>query len=270
MKIECPKCQDGIELREGACPTCGFTLTLGSVVRHYWRKLRTGVRERAVIQCPSCGQPVPINAKVCPNPECAAAITFEATVSKASEGPRRHARGVLGTLGSIVRRLARWFAEVPQARWQAFVLNAGPGTRRLVQWAYCLLSVLLLVLLLWGKSERLVEDFGILMLVALVFFPVLAIVAKQIVPTQVFEAVATRTSSIVKLGLLCNYMLLLVVVHFFVASWTAQVMLMFGLLVLSVLGIWIARAILSPSIDQDNTGEEYDPSMPQGRRGRYD
>jgi hypothetical protein len=240
MKIACPKCCDSV-IRDGVCPRCGFTLTVGGVWRFYRDRLARLFRRTAVIPCPHCGGEVRITASLCPH--CNEAVTASAVVD---------------TVTAPSRRL-----------WRAFVNNPTPGAMRRFQWAYLLASGLVL----WGLLTYIQEHAGEHWLresaLSVLYLAILGFIVVLVVPSSVFEAVAERAAWRVKLAMIANYLTLLILLQLAVGAWWAKALTLAGLFVAAYVGVLIMLALRGPPPDEDQQNR-FDPSRPQGRRGRFD
>ena len=240
MKIACPKCPESV-IRDGVCPTCGFTLTVGGIWRFYLGRLADFFRRRAVIPCPHCGGEVPITTSLCPH--CNETVTANAVVDTVTAPPR--------------------------LIWQDFVKHPTPGAMRRFQWAYLLASGLAL----WGllayaeghNGEHWVRDTAL----SVAYLAILGFIAVLVVPPSVFEAVAKRAGWRVKLAMMANYLSLLILLQLAVGAWWARALTLSGLFLAAYLGMMIFHALRGPQPDA-NQQRPFDPSRPQGRRGRYD
>lgn len=244
MKFACPKCPHEIDLRDGACPKCGFTLTLGAVAGHYWDRLWSRAKQEAVIQCPGCGQPVPLTATVCPNPTCGTAITVGSTVDAVMEPTRR--------------------------RWRGFLDNATPATRRWVQLAYLFVSAAILWWLLAYVEKHHSENWIWHALLSVLYLTVFGIVTALVAPRRVFEAISSHASWTVKLALVFNYLTLLLLLQIMISTWWARAVMLAGFFGATYVAVWLLRKLLLPMFSGEAEDSSFDPSAPQGRRGRYD
>ncbi len=236
MKIACPGCANEIDLRQDACPNCGFSLTLGKVVSHYWKYLCGRVREEAVVQCPKCHKAVPLNEKVCPDPDCATPITVEATLQPVRQ------------------------------QWQGFLNNASPTFIRYFQWCYLFVSALAVWCLLAYVEKHNAENWITHAFLSVLYLVVFAVIVVAVVPRHVLTSVSVRASGRMKFALICNYFAFLMVLQIMISAWLARAMMMAGFFGVTALAVWLFRALFSGQ-PSDRT---FDPSTPQGRRGRYD
>lgn len=244
MKFACPRCPDEIDLRVGACPSCGFSLTVGEVLLHYWGCLRGRVQREAVIQCPTCGEPIPLTANACPNPKCGTPLTVGSTVDAVLEPPRR--------------------------QWRGFLANATPATARRVQWIYLVLSAAILSCLLAYVVDRNSEGWGGHVMLSILYLGVFSILVLVLVPRQFLHTLATRASWQVKLALACNSLTFLLLCQIIIGGWWARVLTLAGLFAATYLAIWVLPAVFFSAKSEDQKNRWFDPSAPQGRRGRFD
>ncbi len=251
IKFSCPRCLQVINLRDGACPGCGFSLTLGSVLGHYFHRCRSKLPKSPDVQCPNCHHAVPLSAKSCP--ACNTAITINSAIGSVLEPPRR-----------------RWHSL------RSRIADASPEARRYIQWSYFVLSM---ALFWWSLhyTERHVDTGWIgPAILSVIFLAAIALLSVFLVPRHVFSAIARHASVIVKLSLIANSLALLVVMQIVISTWWARALTLAGLLAI-ITGaayilcrhIWPLTTQVRGVFRQDGTGD-FDPSAMQGRRGRHD
>lgn len=243
MKFKCPKCPEGvIGLRESVCPECGHTLTVQNTLAHgfnaVWQPLWSLIAPRRRSEsdagpkheAPSEAHPEPSNR-----------MTFKETTGE----------------------VGRW--------WRRFLVTATPVVRAVVQWGYLLLSVAGLLYLLAYVESHYSQGWLQLAGLSVVYMAVLTLLAKLVVPRKTIQAVVLGASGVVKLGLICNYFALLLLLQVLIATWWKRALMMAGLFGISLIGLWVFKTVLMPMFQRQN-GERriYDPTEPQGRRGRYD
>jgi hypothetical protein len=167
------------------------------------------------------------------------------------------------TVGAVVDKST----EPPRQAWHNFLRTATPRTARVVQFIYFLMSAGVLWWLV-SYPERDHTDWFSALALALFFLILITLLLKLIVPRQVLVDLAQQPPFIVKLGLICNYFAVLLILQIVIATWWAQALTLAGLLGISMLGLWVCRAILLRRRKQPCS--IYDPSTPQGRQGRFD
>ncbi|MCX6917624.1 MAG: zinc ribbon domain-containing protein [Verrucomicrobia bacterium] len=249
MVFACPKCAQAVRLSQAACPACGFSLTLGAVVAHYWSRLTHRVREQSAIRCPQCGQASPLASETCPH--CHFEITVDSTVNAVLEPPRR--------------------------RWRLFVGNASPATRRRIQWAYLLSSGLFIWWLLAYIEEHHPDHWVRHAMLSAVYCAVLAFIVLLLTPRKLLAAISQRTTALVKLALLLNYLSFVLLLQMWIGTWWVRAIILAGVFGVTWLAAWLLTSVILPMTNQvrgiyepPNANSPFDPAAPQGRRGRYD
>jgi hypothetical protein len=244
MKLACPKCEEPCGLFQNACPRCGFALTLGSVLAHY----RDQFKARAAFQCPQCREPVPVTARTCA--KCGAPITVRAAIDTTLAPPKR--------------------------RWREFRRQAGPGTKRSIQWGYLLFSFLLL----GGLLTYIAGQPGAVWLptaaLSVVYLAVFGLLALLLVPRRVFRAVYWGASAVMKLSLVCNFLSVMILLQFLIGAWWGQAVvlaILFGVVWLAAYIFHIYVLPMAAATEQVfiRPGErDFDSKGPQGRDARWD
>ena len=229
-------------LTQAACP-CGFPLTLWSIIKYYWDRLRVRVQRMLVIECPGCKQAIPVNAKTCPHPQCGISITVDATIDE-SFGPLK-------------------------SGWSEFLKNVTPKTVRFIQWLYLMLSLALLWGLLDYTEKHHADNWAELAGLSVVYLAVLSFLALMILPGRLFHAFSHGASWRIKLALVGNYFTLLLLLQIAIVAWWARALTLAMLFGVTLVGIWVLRLLLLPMVAKPEASNEFDPSAPQGRRGRY-
>jgi hypothetical protein len=244
VRFQCPNCPDGeIGLRGSVCPKCGYTLTVGNLFALGWQQLRGFFGEEAVLRCPKCDRPMPLNATKCPNPACGLAITVE-----------------MVTAGS-------------KSWWREFVRSAAPILGPLLQWGFLLLSVVGLIFMLSYAERQETERWPKLVGLSMIYLGVLTLVAKLVMPVRVIEAVVHQATGPVKLALICNYFSVLLLLLIALNTWWSRSLILAVLFGVSLMGLWIFQIVLAPSFLRrvlPGRSDRYNTTAPQGRRGRHD
>jgi hypothetical protein len=128
------------------------------------------------------------------------------------------------------------------------------------------------VVLFWGLlayvEKTLTEGWFSHAVLAIAYLAGLILVADLLLPRFWFQTLNRRVGRVVKLGLLCNYLTLPLVLHVLVGAWWQRAVSLAAVIGGSLLAVFVARLILpSTPPEQDAT---FDPSVYQGRHGRYD
>ena len=241
MKIACPKCSQS-DIRDGVCPNCGFVLTVTEVWRLYREKLTGFLRRKASIPCPHCGGDVQVTANLCPH--CNNSVTANAVINTTLAPPRQ--------------------------RWRSFVRNATPVAMRRVQWVYLLLSSLALWYLLAYAQEHNEEHWVRDAALAAFFLAVMGFIVTLIFPSSLLQMVVNRAGWRVKLAMIANWLTLLLLLELLIDVWWAKALMLAGLFLVACLAIIILSIIRAYLLRPEGQQDTFDPSQPQGRRGRYD
>lgn len=240
MTLRCPhpQCNQPVKVGDRLCPSCGNSLALQAVLGLYAGELWSVV---ASIRCPDCGCAAQWTAEVCPNPACRASLT-------------------MGSVASAALRS-------PQQSWQRFLDNANETTARRVQWGYLLASAALLWMALSRAEEQWTDHWFLYAVLAAFYFLVLGQLAPLIMPRLVFQRVWDCAASRVKLGLICNWLSLLLLMQILIGGWYARAVMLASLIVLGGLAICILSGRRSSNQDEEVA---FDPSEAQGRRARFE
>lgn len=248
MKLACPNCGKDVALNDRACPHCGTAFGPLSLLKFLWRDLAGWCARWTALRCPKCHQASPFRAKACVH--CGQKMTFAAAV-EVSLTPSRE-------------------------RWRRFVQEAGPKTQRRVQWAYVAASALALWWLL-GYAERRLGPYWIgQALFSVVYLAIFGMLAAWLVPPTVWTSIARGTSPLVKVGLLANYLSVLLLLNTAIGAWWSRAITLAAVFAATWIAIWITCRFLWPVyLDASNLffgtrQRPFDPSAPQGRNARIE
>lgn len=250
MKIRCPKCENAISHSEGVCSQCGFSLTVGSVFKHYAGQSKLWLGRATSIRCPECSTAMPLSSTTCPS--CGLSITVEAATD-----PKKQA--VLAYIKSISAR-----------------------AKLRLQLSYLLGSAVLLWWLLdyvFEKNGNMWFAHAALSFVLLAFF---TLIFFWLVPRALLVRVAhggpkhKPFSRIIKLALVFNYLSTLLLIQLAIGAWPMRASILavlfvgsffaFSVLHTRILTVWGWMAELF-SVPQP---PQYDPAAAQGRRVKID
>ena len=244
MKLQCPNCPEQISWFRGACPQCGFALTVPAV----GRLLLTRIRGATAIQCPLCRRAdLPFGTHVCPN--CHQTPTFRDAVRAACE--------------PVCLRVKHYFDHLP------------PQTKWWAQWLFLLFSAALLWWML-GEVDRRLEGhwFGaaavsILHISALLFFAV------WWMPRNFLFAISRYAPGKVKFALALNFFTGMLLLQLAIQVWWQRTTLLATLYVVLWLAAWLLNGWILPQawLVRDaffGSGNGYNPTSPQGRSARFD
>lgn len=251
MKIRCPNCGRILSWTDKKCG-CGFLLTVGGIVRYFWNSLWASAKAATAAKCPGCGERVPFSATICQN--CGVSMTLDAAY-EATVGPARR-------------------------RWHSFLNTAPDWVKRLVQRTYLILSVWALWWFL-GYMERNFEDSWFAYAgLSVVYLVAIAVLARGLVPRDVFIIFPQKVSRITKLALVFNYLTLLLGLQLFIGTWLLRTTMLATLFGITVLASWIARTfcpdfwknlgnfLAPPAAPVEK--RRFDPTRPQGRQAQHD
>lgn len=245
MNFRCPNCGNPCTLRQGACQ-CGFSLTLGSVVRHYFSGVQASVKA-TTIRCPTCNAPVALNESACPNNH---PVSMSATVGKVVNTPRK----------SFLR----------------FCLSASPRTKRVIQWIHLLLSAVLLFWLLGIIEERYHKDWILKTVLSSFYATLLVVILRAIIPKQVFRAIAAYAPWRVKLALIFHAFSVMILLHLLVSEWWMRAAVFATIVGVSLASAFVfyrfgsrfASGLMEAFCGPAN--RPFEPTAPQGRNVRVD
>lgn len=96
-------------------------------------------------------------------------------------------------------------------------------------------------------------------------------------PRRIFRAISQRTTALIKLALILNYLTLVLVLQAWISAWWARASILAGVFAVTWLGVWLLTTFLWPmKEDLQSLGapppptRRFDPMAPQGRTGRHD
>jgi len=199
------------------------------------------------IQCPKCEHPVPKEYADCPR--CKKILDLESASDAATKSLTWH--------------------------FQEFINNATPRQLRRFQRVFLLIS-LAIMWSITGYVASHEESWGDFILMSAVYLIALGLLAKWLVPRRLWVAVASKTSRIVKLALVVNYLSALLLIQVFIGTWQKQALILGGLFGASFLAAYLLCVIAWPlsmnlyHIFFETESNEVDPTRPQGRRGIND
>ena len=249
MRVTSSSCRHRLaSLTSTTCAQCGMPLTLGTVGRHYGQRFIRWWQQNAVIACPWCRGAAPLYARSCPH--CRQTITVQAC------------------LGTSLRPLHR--------RWQRRRPLPTRLTRALAQSAYLLGT---LALLAWQFAAVTLNNpvlMGLRLALSAVILAVAALVSLWVLPRHLFAALSARLSPVHKVGLLANYLSVLLLLQAGIGGWLERSLLFVALLVCTWVAGRVLHRLLWPvtvgvrQIFREQDGGWFDPSQPQGRQGGYE
>lgn len=142
---------------------------------------------------------------------------------------------------------------------------------------YLLLSVSLLWWLLAYVEEKQGSHWVKSALLAVVFLAALGLVSVFLVPRQFIQNLSRRSSRVMKFAFVFNYLACLLLIEIMIGEWWARALILAGLLGVTWLGSWLlcrvwpmAQQVRGIYDQAQGNWEQFDPSAPQGRKGRFD
>ena len=247
MKFACPQCSSSCGLFKGVCPNCGFSLSLGSVVKFYGRRLREFLTNATALRCPQCSFANPVKARRCEH--CQSDLTVRLAVHAVVDPPRR--------------------------RWHNFLRAIDPQTKRRLRWAYFVFSAALLWwLLAYAETKGSTLFMG--MALSVIYVAVLAFFALWLIPRQIFRNVFRRATPLVKLSLALNALALMLALQLLIQVWWARALILAALFVVAWVGAWVLHRLIltmaneTAAVFLGDDAPEYDSRSPQGRHARFD
>ena len=246
--MKCPSCSNpAVRLRDRACARCGTPTTLNALLRQAGVQVRRRARQLTAVRCPACGQTVSLRVTRCPF--CSHSLTVGTALHE-----------VLQPAGQRGKHLLH---------------HPPPLAKHAVQWLYLLGSAKLVSVLLLGLAG---VHHWYLVGAAALSIPYLAVGLVMLVwigPRPWQRRLAQQSSALVKIALLFNFFsLLLAGQHLLLNHWECSLILG-GVIGVIGLGFHLAGKILWPVLTalgdifrQAGSGA-FDPSQPQGRKGRF-
>lgn len=245
MEFACPYsgCGKPVSLRDVTCPHCHQSLSFGAILQYSLSRLVGGARRQARVGCPDCGEAVPLSAKECP--KCGKAMTVGEVVDDTLKPVRK--------------------------RWEDFKKDAAedPGRQRRIQWTYFCLSALILWMLVGYVANHRTEDWLWQLGLCTIYLGVIAFLTAVIAPARVFRMMA-RWGWRVKMGLVCNYFSLLLVLQLFIGVFWVRAVTLATLFAVTYFGFLILVHLVSGVSQAFSSSTPHDPTAPQGRRARHD
>jgi len=232
-------------MTEPSCLRCGLETDVASLGQRVFRDGMSGFRARFGIRCPRCKAVIPAFESQCKN--CGATLV----------------ESIKGAAGRNSERLRKLVAPTPTKK-------------RLFQWFYFLASVAIAWFILAFLERRYSKDWLLHMSLTPVYLSVFFLLSLWVIPPKTIIAFRQRTSVLVKLGVICNAVTLLMLLQVFLATWWARSLMLATLFIATWLGAWIFWRFLWPMSNIMNTiytgdvVEEFDPQSPQGRKAYYD
>lgn len=220
-------------------------MSVGGVTRYVVGRFLFGVRYRLAIECPKCRGLIPAFATNC---QCGAKLTGGLVWEE-----------TLGRQGERLRRMT----------------TRTPANMRRVQWGYLTLSVAALWIMLGVLEKHFAENWGWHALLSVLYLGVLILLIYWLVPRKTIFTIGLRTSRLVKLGLVFNYLTALGLMQMFFATWWTRSLMLAAFFSMSWFGAWLFWAYLWPGsiyfawiFADAPTG--FEPRASQGRKVEVD
>ena len=138
---------------------------------------------------------------------------------------------------------------------------------------YFLVSVGLLWWLLASFPNQSIHDWFVRASLTAFYLAVLGLLAVLLIPHEAFARFRQETSQLVKLGVLLNYLTLLLLLQLSVQTWWRRALTLAGLFLVSYGGAWLLSHLLWPvvaklrEVSSEAQGTHVNPSASQGRKG---
>ncbi len=239
MKLRCPypRCTQTVSVADRTCPACGNSLALQPILRLYAGNLRNIV---VGIKCPDCGSTAQLPDRVCPNLASHSSLTLASVANALMKAPREH--------------------------WHRFLDNANETTAWRIQWVYLLASAALLWLALSCAEKQWSEHWFLYGVLAAFYFLAFGLLAPLVAPAVDYRRVWDCAASRVKLGLICNWLSLLLAMQLLIGVWCARAVMLASLIVMGALAIRLLSRRRSTNQSEE---VDFDPSESQGRRATF-
>ena len=247
MKFVCHR-QDclGVGLTDSACSKCGLQMTVGGLFRHFSKSFRSFFTDRLAIKCrnPKCSAFIPAFRSDCPG--CGSTLTVEDVVE--------------GTIGPHRERVKEMVAPTKSKK-KAF------------QWVYLLVSALVFWTTLGLLETRIASGWVLHAMLSVIYLSVFLLLSLWLIPQRTFIAIARRTSRIVKLGMVFNYLTALFLLQMYLSSWWARSVMLGVLFIVTWLAAWVFWRFLWPMssiisnifVPPNTTQKPFEPTDSQGR-----
>lgn len=247
MKLTCSNGHE-VEWRDAECPHCGEGLTLLALLGRTLRLVKRG----PLIKCTAtfCEKAYPLSYKECPF------CTTENSLQNAVDS-------VIEPIGEATQRAIK---------------TRSPETKRRFQRAYLILSFFVLCFALSHSAKSDGDEVGKSALMAVLYLGCLALLIRWFVPQKLIITFLLRTTWVVKLALIFNYLACLILLQVVIAGWWAQFVGLAILVGLTWGGVWVfCRLLWSMNLEMKNIflfGKEDSSSFnhlgDQGRKGFWD
>lgn len=137
------------------------------------------------------------------------------------------------TFNPLRQRLHRWLDRV------------GPRTIRRFQWGYFLVSLAVLWWLL-GFSEHHLGSLALAVVISAVYVAVALFLMAWLMPRDMWFAFGRRTSRLIKLAVVVNYLTALLLLQNLILTWRARAIILTMLFFTTWLGAWMLCRFLWP------------------------
>lgn len=245
MKIRCPKCQTEVDATKTVCPSCGASVSVGSLLSIYfgkvsaaltsvWHSLWGGHDKVFTAGCPRCGESIPFSVSECPLCKLPIRLSF-----------------LFAWYGEPLLRLL--------LRIRAFADTATPFQKWMVRFCYFVASAAALWLVLL-KAEAKFEGHGggwiVAALSTAIYVSISLVVLPWLIPRGTIRALST-IRPLAKLSLFLNYITLVLSVMIASDVWKVRSWLLLTTFLASLFGFYIFMNYVHPTWAM--LGETLDP-----------
>lgn len=158
-----------------------------------------------------------------------------------------------------------------RARYQRAVDEMGPRGMRRLQWTYLLLSLATLWWLLGYTERHHANDWVGNAMLSVLYLAVFGLLAALLVPRYTWASFIWRTSRLTKLGVIVNYLTLLLLVQDLIGVWKQRAIMLASLFVATHVAAWLLCRFFWPQFLRAahvfvGGSVPFDPGAPQGRQ----
>jgi len=245
MPFRCPICEQDVDAGNKECPRCKEPLHLASFFQRFWRGLLAAFTRATCVECPLCHQTSAAKSRYCMSCGCDFSIA--------------------AALIPVLRPLRR--------KWDALFNDMTPATKRSLRIGYVLVSAILFWLML-RYSEKQGTDWYLHAGLSIVYVTFLTLFVFFVVPREHLARFARQRKPVERIGLICNYFTILLVIQACLATWKQKGTMLAALFVVSWLGsliflvyvypVWVGFATFFTEPDR----AAFDPTARQGRTAR--
>jgi hypothetical protein len=203
-----------------------------------------------LIKCPTsfCTKSYPITYATCPF--CGLENTIESGISAAAE--------------PLVNKV------------QKAITTAGAETKKKVQKVYLIISLLVLFAVFSGAGHGDAADMAGCAVLSVVYLGLILVLVRWFVPRDKIIKFLLKTTWVVKLSLIFNYLTCLLALQNIIGDWWGQFAALAGVVCITWAGLWIFCCVFWPvatdasSVLLGGLSGKFNPTDNQGRKGFWD